>query len=369
MRILFVTKRRYTGKDLINDRYGRLFEFISGLSRRGHILSVVCVEYGNLTPTVLPAGLETPNVTWHVRHTGANLAWGLWAQVRHAERIATGFMPDVVLSASDAFNVWLGDRLACMLDVPHVADLYDNFEAFRATALPGVKWAFRRALRRCAAIVAVSEPLARLVANTVRPQGTVVAVGNGVDTARFHPGDRLAARALLGLPTDARLIGTTGSLSRSRGIGDLFAAYAQLRDSDERVGLVLAGSIGRGIAVPSGPDVVYLGDVPHAQVPLVLHALDVGVVCNRDSAFGRHCYPQKAVEMLSCRLPTVMADVGVARQIMGPCEQALYRPGDAIDLARALDWQLEAKCCPQASDLSWSARVAEIDDVLACIVD
>lgn len=36
MRILVLSKRRYTGKDLLDDRYGRLYEIPAGLVARGH---------------------------------------------------------------------------------------------------------------------------------------------------------------------------------------------------------------------------------------------------------------------------------------------------------------------------------------------
>lgn len=364
MKILFLTKRRYTGKDLVNDRYGRLFEFVAGLSRSGHRICLLCIEYGPPTEVRPEAVEQWPAVEWHLRATGRSLVPALSSHVMESWRIAVRFQPELVLSASDAFNVWLGDRLARRLNVPHVADLYDNFESFGATSLPGVKWAFRHALRRCDAIVAVSTPLARLVMAEIRPRGLVVVVGNGVDTTRFRRGDRRAARQALGLPTDALLIGTAGSLSRSRGIDDLFDAFGMLREADEGLGLVLAGQVGRGISLPKVPDVSYLGDLRHDQVPLLLQALDVGVVCNRDSAFGRYCYPQKAVEMLSCGLPMVMADVGVARELMGECDRAVYLPGDAGDLARAILGQLEAKCVPQRDDLSWHGRVAALDSLL-----
>jgi teichuronic acid biosynthesis glycosyltransferase TuaC len=364
MKIVFLTKRRYTGRDLINDRYGRLFEFVSGLGRRGHRLAAICIEYGRPTAMIPPSSSESPNVDWHLNSTGAGLLFGLRKHANEALHIAAAFGPDVILSASDAFNVWLGDRLARRLAVPHVADLYDNFESFGATSLPGVKWAFRRALRGCEGIVAVSAPLASLVTAGIRPRGPVMVVGNGVDPTRFHRGDRRAARQAFGLPADALLIGTAGSLSRSRSIDDLFTAYMRLRKVDDRVSLVLAGQLGRDVALPKVAGITYLGDLQHDQVPLLLQALDVGVVCNRDSAFGRYCYPQKAVEMLSCGLPIVMADVGVARELVGGCRSTLYRPGDSRDLANAIGWQLANRFLPNNGPWDWDSRVRLLADLL-----
>jgi glycosyltransferase involved in cell wall biosynthesis len=365
LKILFLTKRRYTGKDLVNDRYGRLFEFVSGLGRLGHRLAAICIEYGRPTTVIPPSISESPNVDWHLNSTGPGLIWGMRKHANETLRVAAAFEPDVILSASDAFNVWLGDRLARRLAVPHVADLYDNFESFGATSLPGVKWAFRRALRGCEGIVAVSAPLASLITAEIRPRGSVVVIGNGVDPTRFHRGDRRAARQAFGLPADALLIGTAGSLSRSRSIDDLFMAYMRLRKGDDRVSLVLAGQLGRGVALPKVAGITYLGDLQHDQVPLLLQALDVGVVCNRDSAFGRYCYPQKAVEMLSCGVPIVMADVGVASELLRGCRSALYRPGDSRDLAKAIGWQLANRFVPDGSACDWDNRVRLLAELLA----
>jgi glycosyltransferase involved in cell wall biosynthesis len=138
----------------------------------------------------------------------------------------------------------------------------------------------------------------------------------------------------------------------------------RLREVDDRVGLVLAGQLGRGVSLPKVPGVSYFGDLRHEQVPKLLHALDVGVVCNRDSAFGRYCYPQKAVEMLSCGLPIVMADVGMARELMGGCSSALYPSGDSRNLAKAIGWQLENRFLPDGGPWDWDSRVRLLADFL-----
>ena len=45
MHILILCKRQYTGKDLLNDRYGRLFELPVALADLGHTVSVVTTSY------------------------------------------------------------------------------------------------------------------------------------------------------------------------------------------------------------------------------------------------------------------------------------------------------------------------------------
>ena len=51
MRIAFLCKRRYMGKDVIDDRYGRLYEFPFQLARLGHeVHGVAVVGQGRYGP-------------------------------------------------------------------------------------------------------------------------------------------------------------------------------------------------------------------------------------------------------------------------------------------------------------------------------
>jgi hypothetical protein len=39
--------------------------------------------------------------------------------------------------------------------------------------------------------------------------------------------------------------------------------------------------------------------LPFEKVPLLLNALDVGVICNTAKNFDRYCFPQKAREVMA----------------------------------------------------------------------
>lgn len=45
MRVVVLTKRQYTNRDVIDDRYGRLWEIPLGLAREGHEVTCVCLSY------------------------------------------------------------------------------------------------------------------------------------------------------------------------------------------------------------------------------------------------------------------------------------------------------------------------------------
>lgn len=371
VRILVLSKRQTTGKDLLDDHYGRLYEIPAGLAARGHAVVGVALSYrrrdegwrfgdadsclgrgrrrGNQAEqrpepppgrsaerAFLPAD-DRPGVAW----LGVNaLPWGLWRYPRQLARIATDFRPDVVWACSDAFHAIVGALFSRATGVPLVVDLYDDFEAFAATRLPGVTPAFRAACRRAAGLTVVSRTLRDHVAAAYGIRAPATVVGNGVRRDLFHPRDRGPARAALGLPADARLVGTAGALNADRDIGTLFEAFVALADADPLLHLVVAGPRDGTPARYRHPRIVDLGVLPLERVPELFAALDVAVVCNRDSAFGRHCFPLKFHEIVACGTPVVVARVGDVATILAADPDRLYAPGDAADLARRIAAQL-----------------------------
>lgn len=332
MRVLVLSKRQYTGKDLLGDRYGRLFELPAALAGRGHDVKAVVLSYrrrGGMS-------LSDCGVDWQSVDL---LPWpfGYWGELRRA---VEEFRPDVIWASSDAVHAVMGARLRAVTRIPLVIDLYDDYEAFGLNYLPGLRALYRLACRNADGLSVVSEELAGILRLRGSDGPLVKVIGNGV-RAGFGQGlDRITSRKVLGLPLDLRLVGTAGSLDSSRGIEDLFLAFDNLRAIDADVRLVLAGPRAGFSKELQKRQVIDLGVLPHSQIPLLFSALDVGVVCNRDSAFGRACHPQKLVEMIACRLPVVAASVGEATRLLASSPRNLYSPGDSRMLAEQIAAQL-----------------------------
>jgi glycosyltransferase involved in cell wall biosynthesis len=156
-------------------------------------------------------------------------------------------------------------------------------------------------------------------------------------------------------------MGTAGGLNREKGVEALYAAWKLIEARMPNVHLVLAGPHEAGLPPPSGERVHALGPLPHDRVAQVFNALDVGAICILDTAFGRYCFPQKAYEMLACKLPVVAADVGAMHHLFADAPGCLYRAEDAADLADKLAAQLAA---PRAADVpirDWGEVIAAIE--------
>lgn len=360
MRILVLAKRKYTGKDLIDDRYGRLFELPERLQQAGHELRGVALSYRPMPETVFhsPAG-----VRWESLNA---LPFGLIGHGAHLDRLVAAWRPDVIWASSDALHAIIGSRLSRRHGISCVIDLYDNYESFALTRLPGLRNGLRRACRDASALTVVTHALSEMVGRQYRPSGEVAVLGNGVDPETFHPRDRMESRRLFGMPEQARIIGTAGSITRGRGIDDLFRAFAQLAGSDEDLWLAYVGPRDSTPAGHAHPRILDLGQVAQQAVPAFLSALDIAVICNRDSAFGRYCYPMKLEEAIACGVPVVAANVGDVAQRLAFDERCLYRPGDAAGLASRLRLQIEAgrrTCAPVA--VSWADLAGRLEGVLA----
>jgi D-inositol-3-phosphate glycosyltransferase len=172
----------------------------------------------------------------------------------------------------------------------------------------------------------------RLVANTeieskqlldlydADPRRTVT-IPPGVDTDRFRPGDRAAARAELGLPAGAVVLAFVGRIQRLKAPDVLLRAAAELAARapglrERLVVLVAGGPSGSGLAEPTSlhelaaelgiTDLVrFLPPRAGDELVTVYRAADVVAVPSHNESFGL-----VALEAQACGTPVVATRVG-----------------------------------------------------------
>jgi glycosyltransferase involved in cell wall biosynthesis len=367
MKIAFLCKRRYMGKDVIADRYARLYEIPRQLAALGHTVRGYCLDYHGESEGIWEHDAAPGTLRWESRSLGRLRVSALLGYPARLLKRLREFSPDVLIGASDIPHVALAAWLARKLRVPYAVDLYDNFEGFGQARIPGFVGALRNATRKACLVTTTSAPHKRLVDSEYHPTGAVVAMPSSVDRTVFFRRDRTEARQRLGLPLDAELIGTAGGLYREKGVAPLYAAWKKIAAARPRARLVLAGPVESGFPPPQGERVDYLGHLAHAKVADLFGALDVGVISVLDTRFGRYCFPQKAYEMLACGLIVVAADVGAMSDLFADVPQLLFRSNDAASLAEAVIRQLET---PVSIDLpipDWRELVAGIEPTLRAL--
>jgi len=204
-----------------------------------------------------------------------------WNAVRMA-RLFRELRPDIVHTRNwTCIDAVIGARLAGVPVVIHG-------EHGREAADPEGRNPRRRQVRRLLSpfvteFVTVSRDLGRWLVEQVRvPARKVRTIYNGVDTGRFSPGDRTAARHALGIPADWTVAGTVGRLDPVKDQAGLIRAFAQTPNT-ETCALVIVGD------GPSRPELeavvgeLGLGDRVRLlgerdDVPEILRALDVFVL-------------------------------------------------------------------------------------------
>ena len=367
MRILILTKRQYTNLDLLNDRFGRLRELPLALARLGHYVAGICLSYHSREEGMIEDADEKGKVIWHSMNFRRLLPVGRDSYWRKVRQIGREFKPDLIWACSDAIHAVIGARFARQLNTCLVVDLYDNFESFGLTRIPGIQPSFRRALRRADGITCVSNPLSHYVRETTSYKGHVEVIENAVPKGLFRLMGKSVCRRKLRLPDDSYIIGTAGALSKSRGIETLFQAFEILAQERLDIHLALAGPLDKGLKLPAGDRVHYLGIMSPHHVPGFLCSLDINVICNKDSAFGKYCFPQKFYEAVACRIPVVAAATGVMRELLDDEPQCLFEPENVEDLAATLRSQLAHPTVLNWPVPTWNELGARLDSFLGII--
>jgi glycosyltransferase involved in cell wall biosynthesis len=246
------------------------------------------------------------------------------------------------VASGDCYIGLLAWIVACLTGASFVFDIYDKYDEFAGYRKPFGFDLFGFLIRRARLSLFASRALAERL-SSVKPGGAAEVAPNGVDGQMFHPMDIARCREALDLDPGMTLIGYFGGMEPDRGVVDLIQAIEKLRSGGADIKLLICGK-----AHPSTPLshdwIIYRGMVTHGQMPLYLNASNVLVVPYRLSEFmdmGASCkiaeYLMCGKPLVSTSTPNLTANFPVQALELG---QALCRPEDAADLARAIDYQL-----------------------------
>lgn len=344
MRIFHLAKRRYTSRDTLTERFGRVYQLPCHWSATGQQVHLALLDYHSIknesaSPDDFPV--------WSLSLLDPRSLFRLRALVAR-------FKPDVVISSGDCFIGLVGLYLARSHSISFVLDAYDDYSSFGSYRM-FLGWdAFSYLLGNADTVWYASRTLAdRHVARS-----PWMLVPNGVDTSKFHPVPLLKARSSIGLTTsETKIVGYLGSMEPDRGIDDLIAATGILHADNPHIRLLLCGTLRPDMKpLPSWVD--YRGVVPHSIVPDYINACDVVALPYRRSQImdmGASC---KIAEYLFCRRPIsatrtpnfVQNFPDQAKQL----DTLLAPPGDISALANSIRRQLNKPTIVQPpDDLTW----------------
>lgn len=214
-----------------------------------------------------------------------------------------------------------------------------------------------RALARCAMVIAVSDGLADGAMKLGVPSERIAVVGNGVDLSRFVPVEPAAARDLLDLRSDRRIVLAVSRLAPEKRIDRLLDALSHRSLADADLHVLGEGPERSALAAKSAAlglvDRVFLhGAVPHEQLNPWYRAADVLALSSE-----REGHPVVIREALACGLPVAAMGVGAVPQMLADGTHGIVVPprGTEQTIVEAL-----AIAMVDALDHSWDrAAIAE----------
>ena len=217
-------------------------------------------------------------------------------------------------------------------------------------------------MRACSGFVVGTNPeIERLHLRYRIPWARLARVFNPVDLSVWQQDDRNAARALLGIPNDARVVVWHGRVEiAQKGLDILLDAWRSLRRArptwDLRLLLVGTGSdaakLRRLLAESDAQGVTWIDEFVHDRVRLrrYLSSGDVYVLPSTGEGF-----PVAPLEAMACRLPVVATDVhGVPDILEGGTASGglIVPPHNAVALAEALASVLD--------DIGWARNLGNL---------
>lgn len=350
MKLIFLSKRHPMDRDLISRPYGRFYHLPHLLAEKGHTVTAVLLSYKKDGMYKKSSG----NETWI-----SISAWptGPFDYIRMLTRIVKETRPDWIVGFSDTYYGILAAFLGEKFGIKSCIDVYDNYESYIPWLKP-LHLYWRKAVSKATVVTAAGPQLARHL-NTFRPGKKVHVVPMAADPSGFKPLDKVFCRRKLHLPLDKKIVGYCGSIYRNRGVEIMFRAFEQLHNDDPEIEMVLTGRKQKGVHIPA--QVQWLGYLPDDQIPIFLNSVDVLLVVNRLSDFGKFSYPVKLYETMKCHIPVVATETEATNWILNNNRDFLSTPEDPTDLAQKIKRLLNLGRFDYGMQNSWvsSCRIFE----------
>lgn len=343
MKFVLLCKRYYTHKDLMTDRFGRLFHLPVQLQKNGYNGRIIAANYRPHPAEIQHfEGISFYSIPFSLKWPFSFL-YQTYQLVKH-------YSPDFIIASGDSHFGALGLLLARFAKIPFIFDVYDYYPAFGTNKLPGMKSLYYLALRHADLVICASVPLENHV-RLFNP--STILIENGVDLSVFKPLDKTVVREKLKIPLNDTIIGYFGSIEKGWGVEILLEACQILRDTYPNLRLLLAGTL----KIPldfNKPWLNYLGVVSQPDVALLINACQVVVIPylpNKQVAMSNAC---KIAEYLACQTPVVVTRVANYADLFAATPAALCEPNQVEDMVRALDAQLKSPQCVEFTQhLTW----------------
>lgn len=302
----------------------RILDEAAGFIERGHHVHVAAPKGAPILAAAERRGIPSHAVSLNRRSTRS---------LRSLARVISEFQPNVIVTHSSS-DSWLASAFHRFIH-PRPAIVRLRHISTPVARGPMNRWLYGRVPKR---VVTTGEAIRSMLIERLRLNPDhVVSIPTGTDLSRYRPGEKAAARRVLGLPEDTPIIGIVATLRSWKGHRFLVSAMKDPR---------LAGA--RLVIVGDGPqdgalrqqirDLDLSGRVTlagrHDDVVPWLRSFDVFAL----PSTGNEGVPQALMQAMACELPVVTTPVGAIPELAHDGENALIAPPENAEaLAGAID--------------------------------
>ncbi|SCX95456.1 glycosyltransferase family 4 protein [Desulfoluna spongiiphila] len=230
----------------------------------------------------------------------------------------------------------------------------------------------RYTLTQADAVISVCASLKEMMVELGIPSYKVSVIPNGIDGTAFYPADRAEARQRLGIPLDARVILSVGSLIRLKGHHLLVEAFGRIvaEEPDHTCLYIVGDGVERGAlhrqveALGLGSRVVLCGQVPHGTLVDYYNAADLFFLGSE-----REGWPNVISESLACGTPVVATRVNGIPEIVRSDDLGVLVardvPSFVAGIRRALDTRWDRSAIgAYGQSRSWAMVAQNVVSVL-----
>jgi glycosyltransferase involved in cell wall biosynthesis len=298
----------------------RILTEMAGMNARGHHTILICPEESNIFREGKKRGLETHALPITKKRLRGALALRKWLSKHKIDVINTHSSTDSWLAAVACQTL---SKAPPIVRTRHVSAPVNNKASTR--------WLYQTATKY---IVTTGERLKETLAGDNGYDATrMESVTTGIDTRRFTPGDKAAARAKLGLATDRTYLGIVATLRSWKGHHYLLEALQKLTQPDLQL-----------LIVGDGPRREFLGEMVERlnmqdRVTFVgnqddvvpwLQSFDLFVL----PSYANEGVPQSVLQAMLVGLPVISTPVGSITEAVVDGETGIIVQAEQVEPLR-----------------------------------
>jgi len=303
----------------------RILTETAGMIARGHRVTLLCPKESKIFIEAQLRGIPVEAIPIGRKNLKGILALRCWLAANATDVVNTHSSTDAWLAAIAVLGM---QDTPMLVRTRHISTPISNNV--------GTRWLYLKATQR---IVTTGENLRnQLIAKNGYPEQHIISVPTGIDTNHFSPGDRLEARAALGLSAKATIIGIVATLRSWKGHRYLLEAFSRLHGRGEDLHLLIVGDGPyRQLVENLVRDFGLTGRVtmPGNQRDVVpwLRAMDIFVL----PSYANEGVPQAILQAGACSLPILSTSVGgISEAVEHEHTGLLVEPKNAQALKTAL---------------------------------